>query len=1253
MPRQGRFWPLTQYGMPDKISARLWAQSDFRPGRSISAPRLASLLTRVAVNLDMDSPTLNRVKKGAVVTRTILITVLFSWAAFAQSDRGAITGSVTDALGAAIVNSPVTATNPATGTGVKTMTTDTGNFTIPNLPSGVYDLAIEATGFKRYEQKGIRVEVAQTARVDVQLQLGSTTESVTVTADAPLLKTENAAQTTTVGRDTLNSMPLNFAIGAGAIRNPLTFVQLAPGAAISGWNDIKVNGAPLKTFKIIFDGQDMTATLDARVSDELQPSVDAIEEFTLQSSNFSAEFGQVGGGLFNFTSRSGTNELHGSVYEYLANEALNAGIPFTDKGNNEHVRGRVRRNDYGGSVGGPVRIPKLYDGRNRTFFFFNIERYADRQVQAGGYGTVPTEAYRNGDFSVALTGRNLGTDGLGRPILENTIYDPATAYTGPDGRIYRDPFPNNKVPQTRMDPVALKIQTLIPTPTNGALTNNFELRKKIRKLQTIPSVKIDHNLNDRQRLSVYWSEQLTNKDNGVDGLPDPISARRDQTIRSHTIRTNYDLTLTPTLLLHLGAGYQRYDNPDTSPPASTEYDAAKELGLKGQFGTGFPRLTGLGSGTGGMGIDMGPTNRQRYYTDKVTGVASATWIVRSHSIKWGGEYALSSFTNRGTIGVPGNIGFSAVQTGLPALQGVALPGGGVGFPYASFLLGMSNSGSMGNPQDPQYRKYSLGLFVQDTWKLTRKLTVDYGLRWDYQPAPRELWDRTSMFDPNIKNPSAGGLPGATLYAGQGPGRCSCDITKTYPWGFGPRLGLAYQLDSKTVFRAGAGVSYTATSAFNYIGGGNSIGMGFNSLGFGTTTFGDPAFLLRNGFVYDMNDLLKASYDPGIRPQPGQVNSPPAWVDINGGRPARLFSWNIAIQREVIRNLSIEAAYVGNRGAWFQADALNDFNGLTEQRLKSFGLNIHNADDRALLTSRMNSAAVIARGFKVPYAGFPVTATLAQSLRPFPQFGGLGSLWAPLGNTWYDSLQIKGTKRYSHGLDITASYTWSKNLTTTEDPGTAVPLNDVYNRDNQKTLSNRDQPHVFVVGFNYVTPQVRRNTFTKLALSNWTLGGVLRYASGFPIRIPGANNALGSILMRGTYANRVPGEPLFLKDLNCRSCIDPYKDLVLNPKAWSDPAQGDWGYSAVYYGDYRYARRPDEQLSIGKQFRFKERIGFSVRAEFFNVFNRTYLNNPVSGNAMQTTVYDKNGRLTNGFGYINPASVYTAPRSGQIVARFQF
>lgn len=1172
----------------------------------------------------------------------------------AQSDRGTITGTVADSSGSRIPGATVTAINPANGAELKAETTDTGNYTISSVPAGLYNVVVEVNGFRRFEQQGIRVQVAQTARIDVTMQVGATSESVTVTADAPLLRTENAAQATTVGREQLNALPLNFAIGAGAVRNPLSFVQLSPGASISGWNTIRVNGAPSGTFKIIFEGQDSTSGLDARVSDESQPSVEALEEFTLQTSNYSAEFGQAGGGLFNFTARSGTNEYHGTLYDYFAHEKLYAARPFTGSGSTKNTRPQLRRHNLGANFGGPIMLPKLYDGHNRSFFFFNYEMYRDVSTNFIGLATVPTEAYRNGDFSAALTGRRIGTDPLGNPVLENVIYDPRTTRTV-NGFVIRDPFPGNVIPSSLLDPVALKIQELIPRPINGNLINNFERRAAYRKIQDIPSIKIDHNLNDRSKISVYYSLQRTDKDNGQDGLPDPISARRDQIIRSHTTRINYDNTLSPTVIFHAGVGYQRYYNPDSSPTNILDYDVASGVGLNGGFGLGFPRFTALGGTQGGMGLDFGPTNRTTYIQDKPLAVANMTIVRGNHSYKVGGEWKFENFTNKGTAGVAGTYNFAAAQTGLPALQGVTLQGGNVGLNYASFLLGAVSTASVSNPQDPQYRRPAWSAFAQDTWKVTRELTLDYGLRYDYQPAMRELHDRQSMFSPHINNPSAGGLLGATLYAGSGPGRCNCNPGDTYPWAFGPRLGVAYQLNPKTVIRGGVALSYGQVANFQYIGGGNSLGMGFNSLSFSNPAFGDPALFLRNGLQYNPADLLEASYNPGIRPQPGQTNSPPAMVDPDAGRPSRMLSWNISVQRELMADLVVEAAYVGNRGAWFRADGLNALNGISNERLGSFGLSLSNPADVTLLGQQIGSAAVQARGFRKPYEAFPNTATLAQALRPYPQFGDVNTLWAPLGNSWYDSLQIKATKRYSYGLDFTAAYTWSKTLATVEShDGGIVPQNDVFNRANGKSLSSSDQPHVFVTGFNYQVPSFTENKVVKALASGWTLGGILRYSSGLPIRVPQAQSVIQNLVFRGTTnADRVSGQPLFLKDPNC-GCFDPNKEFILNPAAWSNPAPGQWGTAATYYSDYRTARRPDEQLSLGRRFQIAERMRFSVRAEFFNVFNRVYLNNPDSTNALATQVANPTtGQTTSGFGRINTGTTFLPPRTGQIVARFDF
>ncbi|PYV15262.1 MAG: hypothetical protein DMG07_10220, partial [Acidobacteria bacterium] len=1075
-----------------------------------------------------------------------------------------------------IPGASVIATNLATNQELRTITTETGNFTIPALSAGNYSLTVEQPGFRKFVQTGITVQVAQTLRIDVSLQVGAVDNQVTVNADAPLLRTESAEQSTVLSGDKVNQLPLNFA--NNGVRNPLVFLQLAPGTSVGGWNDIRVNGSPRGTFRVIFEGQDSTSALNPRLFNESQPSIDGVEEFTLQSTNYSAEFGQVGGGLVNFTARSGTKDYHGTAYEYLNNEALNAAPAFSPiaQGGSK-AKTRIRQHDFGGTFGGPVRLPKIYDGRNRTFVFFNIEVYHQKENRFNGFGNLPNAAYRNGDFSNLLTGRVLATDPLGRSILEGAIYDPTMSRIV-DGKVVRDPFPGNRIPTTRFDPIAAKIQNLFPSPDPAyadRLVNNFERRFSYRRIEQIPSWKVDHNFSARNKLAVYFGMQRTRKDNGQDGLPDPISQRRDQPITSKTIRVSHDYFFTPTMINHFGIGYQRYYNPDTTP--ITTYDAEKELGLKGAQVTGFPRLTGLQASD-----NLGPTNYQLYTQDKPTVVESFTWVRRSHTLKFGGEWRIDTFNNLANNGATGTYNFAAAQTGLPSTEGQNLQGGTIGYGYASFLLGLVSTASINNPTAVGFRRTGWSGFVQDSWKLTPKLTLELGLRYDLQRALHALYYRTTMFSPQVVNPAAGGRRGGSLFACYGP---------AYPYAFGPRLGFAYSFNPKTVLRGGWGLTYGSVGGFNYIGAGNSLGFGFNRFDFSNPAFGEAAVVFKNGLTYDSSGLYAQNISPGIRPSPGALDSPPAYVDPNGGRPPRVNNWVLNVQREVTRNLVVEAAYVGNRGVWFEQRGLVDLNAIDPASLKARGLDVTKAEDQAVLTSRLNSPLAQSRGFGAPYPGYPLTATVAQSLRPYPQFGGIGIILSPLGNTWYDSLQVKATQRLARGLDFILAYTWSKNLATvTEQGGGSVPLNNIFDRGSIKTLSPNDQPHIFVASFRYEAPALawmRGNAWKRAAFEGWNVSGIFRYASGEPILIPNAQNSLGNLIFRSTYANRVAGEPLFTKDLNC-GCIDANRDFVLNPKAWADAPPGTFGVTSVYQSDYRTSHNTSEDMSFGKLTRFGER-----------------------------------------------------------------
>ena len=1171
----------------------------------------------------------------------------------AQSDRGALNGTVVDPVNAVIPGAKISLKNLDTGAQYQSTTTDTGNYTIPSLPSGRYVLSVEAAGFSTFIQQGITIQVAQDSRQDVTLTVGSQTDSVTVNADAPLLKTEGAQQSLVITSAQEDALPLPRV----RMRNPLDFSTFAPGVTGTGGNpgasSISVNGSAPTTYKVLVDGQDITSSIDPSHFLEQQPSVDALEEFTLQTSNYAAEFGQVAGGLFNLTSKSGTNHYHGTAYIYPRNEWLNAGRPDTNDGQNRHIKPRVRNYNYGASGGGPVYIPKVYNGRNRTFFYASLEKYLVRGTNRGSYTTVPITAYRNGDFSAALGTKSLGTDPLGRTILQNMIYDPKSQQTV-NGQIVRSPFPNNVIPNNSlyMDPVAQNIQKLLPLPNAGReslLVNNYEVVNNPNEDRDIPSIKIDHNIGVKSHLSFFFSSYGSSSLSNADAFVAPISTTRQRHIRSYTYRFTYDYTVTPTLLLHAGAGYVRWTNHDVGLPADFAYPAASAppagIGLTGGLTTGFPNIAiGTGSAnTGGMGT-IGVGNGSLQYDDKPTGVLSGTYVRGNHSYKAGFEWRRDIWAVNDIMSPLGKYSFSTNQTALPYLNTTSIGGSTIGFPYASFLLGAVNSASISNFSDPRWKKNAYGVYIQDTWRITRKLTLDYGLRWDYQQGATEEHYRESMFGPTIANPSAGGLLGATVYEGYGQGRCNCQFTSTYPFAIGPRLGLAYQLNSKTVVRGGWAISFGNPNNYNYIGA--SVGVGYNTLTFTSSNFGDPGAVLKTGLVYNMADLNKISLDPGIRPSAGQINNPSNLQDRNAGRPSRIDQWNISLQRQVTGNLVVEAAYVGNRAVWLEANSLVDLNALTPQRIASFGLNINNAADRTLLNSPLSSAAAAARGFnKLPYAGYPTGQTVAQSLRPYPQFGTIGTMWSPLGNGWYDGLQTKLTKRFSHGLNASSAFTWEKGLST------QGPVNDVFNRPNQKELAPQTLPFMFINAISYRLPGYGPSRLIRQAIGGWEIGAYLRYMSGSLIAAPSAQNNLNLYLFRGTYANRVPGQPLYLTNIN--GPIDPNKQFVLNPAAWSDPAQGQWGLSSVYFNDYRSRRSPEEDVNFGRVFAIKEAMSIEVRVEFFNIFNRTALPGPSTGNALAPQVSTAAGVPSSGFGFIQTSGGLGGSRNGQFLARFRF
>ncbi len=1188
----------------------------------------------------------------------ILLGLLFAaWSAFGQSDRGTITGTIADPAGAVVAAVPVEVKNVETGGLYEAASTATGNYTVAQLPVGTYTMTVVAPGFKRFVQENIRVQVAQVIRIDVALEVGSAAESITVTDEVSLLKTESGEMSHTVSAKRLNELPI-LGIGGGnsssqGMRYYLSQTQLLPGVYFStGANGIRVNGAPNNTLRIQVDGMDSTNALIPFSHPSMQPSVDAVEETSVQTSNFAAEYGQVGGGLYNVTMKSGTNQYHGGGFNYMANEAMNAATPYVN------TKPRIRRNDFGFTFGGAVKIPKVYNGANRSFFFLSFEQYREFFQTNDRAITVPTTAYRAGDFTTAWTARNLaGTDPLGRTMREGTIFDPATTRPSADGRLFRDPFLNNVIPVARLDRVALKVQSLIPTPTSSAVTSNYLPSFPNDRVTSNPSFKIDQQMGSKAKLSFYFGSNRTKAQysqqlNGSEGLPEEITSTRGTFTKSWTYRLNLDYTLSPSLLLHMGSGLVLYKFSDASPTRT--YDSVTALGLvgatvRGEAGGRFPSITGLCqggasptcTGTGGM-ANMGPGaggNQSNQSMTTPTGNITLTWVKDNHTYKFGSEVRPQGFVGHILNSTNGNYAFSAAQTGQPYLQATAVGGISVGFPYASFLLGSVGSGSLAYPSDVRTGKDQWSFYGQDTWKIRRNLTLDYGLRWDYATTPTEQYGRLPSLDAGLANPTAGGHPGATVFEAT----CNCQFGKNYKGAVQPRIGLAYQINQKTVLRAGFGLAYNTTGSAGF---GNAA----HNNPFTAPAFGIEAMTLQTGVPATFLTPWP-NFSPGVFPaagNPGALAGPPSVIDQNAGRPPRQYQWSIGLQRELFRNLVVEASYVGNRGIWWPSTQLN-YNALEDSRLAAYGLSRNNAADLAILRAPLNSAAAARFQNRLPYGSFPATATVAQSLRPFPQFAsGLTPTWAPVGNTWYDSLQVKVTKRLSQGLDFSYNFTWAKEL----QRGTDGPTNDVFNRAINKTFTGFSRPLVSVLAVNYRVPTLSTYKPVSWVLRDWTLGTVLQYASGFPIAAPTSNNRMGTVNFQGnTYFNRVAGQPLFLKDLNCH-CVDPRKDLVLNPAAWTDAADGQFSTSAAFYNDYRQQRRPSESLSLARTFRFAERFNLMLRGEFSNVFNRTQMTNASSTNAAAATT-TSNGVLTGGFGFINPATVDSPPRQGTIVARLSF
>jgi Carboxypeptidase regulatory-like domain/TonB dependent receptor len=1142
--------------------------------------------------------------------------LLFSTVIFAQLDRGTITGTVTDPSGAIVPGTRITIKNTATNATWQSATTSAGDYTAVNLPAGKYELTFEATGLKKLVRPNIVVAVSEVVRVDASLQVGESKDSVTVFGEAAVLQTDSPVTGVVLQNREVNDLPLNFGSGGRDAEN--FAIQLAPGVAGSA-SGTEINGTPQFSKEVLLDGATATGY---RSGDFYQqsPSPEALQEFKVETSGMSAEYGRTSGGLFNFVMKSGSNQIHGSALFEFRNEDLDAN---TFLGNaNGQPRARDRQLDGGGSFGGPVYIPKVYNGKDKSFFYFALERF---YTSGGGASspneTVPPPSWYTGNLSDLLTSQVVGKDALGNNVVRGAIYDPTTTQTV-NGTVVRTMFPGNIVPQSRISTVAKQVlgdmakyyPATVPGPNGDyLLVNNAYGFYNVWQRYTQISIKGDQNISARNHLSGSFirttQPQFQGNASGTHvwtqtpGDGGPFSSAIIKPVNTTLVRLAHDYTVTPTILNHAGIYFNRVtnsiDNQHAGQPNPVTIAGTSNMSVPVINWSGGDRytLTNLG---------------QDKASDSVRAITygiqdTLSWVKGKHTFKFGAEYRIYKLNY---IRQPdaGTFNFTSNQTGLPGLTQYT------GNPFASFLLGAVDHASIGitTPTLATYR--SLGLFVQDDFRVTKKLTLNMGIRWDYNPTQTEEHNRLFSFSPTTIDPQTG-LPGALQFAGN----CSVctgssSFEQQHHMNFGPRIGFAYQVMPKTVLRGAYGVFFADRAPNDYYGDPTGA-VSLNGWGWGVSNVVNYGNNLAPAFNWDSGYPGAYAY---TTPNPSQANGKSGalyWYP-NGGRLGYTQSWNFNIQRELPYGMVVDAGYIGTKGTALEANGLGLQNQLPPAAL-ALGSQL-----TATVTSQAGlPAGAVALGARYPYGSTLQPVAIWQTLTPFPQLlnGSTVAAWnAPLGFSTYNALQVQLNKRYSNGLSWLANYTFSKslaNVTNLYSGGTGAPMI-ATNLALQKAIASYDQPQVVKVGINYELPVGKGKAFgsTLNPLLNGILGGwkillIGNYSSGTPLSFPANSAAPGTNLStnRAELTNPASvglGIPFNSGAFNASLVnVGNSTNLYLNTRYITQPAPYTFGNSAPNVAQIRGFAARTENMALQKNWALRERIRFQLRAEALNAFNR--------------------------------------------------
>jgi hypothetical protein len=1167
-----------------------------------------------------------------------LAALLLLSSAAAQEFRGTINGRVTDPASTPIPNAKVTLKNAATNEQVVVNTTDVGDYTANFLLPGRYNITVGATGFKQSTREGVEVRVSEKVTSDFQLEVGAVTESVTVTSEAPLVEATSADRGGVLDNTRVTQLPV---IG----RNPINFVNLMPGVVFNGNPQFQrpfdngdninfsINGGLQQTNNFLLDGQPDNAITDTstdrtRAVNNIAyiPTNDAVQEFRVMTNFYDSQYGRTGGGVINIATKSGSNGFHGTAYEFMRRYQLDAnnissnaaGLPrYTVDPTGKNVGGHVL-DQYGTVLTGPVLLPRLYNGKDKTFWMFGFENYRENAPMST-LTSVPSAAERQGDFS-----------GAGVSVYNpfstqvNPNFDPTKANSSANPQYIRTQFPNNQVPSSLWNPVGLAIMKSYPAPNfgaPGAVSNNFLVSPNLSQDHFRNYIgRVDHTVNEKERLFFRFAHNRRNQfDNTANGFPVPGMDAQDPLIRVNDNAVMDSLTiLNPNTVLDIRLGYTRFIQAAYRTQV-TGIDLTT-LGFPQSFISQQsvnqpPRIEVNGY------PNWGARNPSQNTTNDISLQPSLSLTRGKHSIKTGFELQDFRPNARGGSFLWGSGDFAFDPTFTQQLPEFS---NGTGLGMAALLLGTPNnmnsnatSSLLQNTPQLAFHWQYWGFYVQDDFRVSSRLTLNLGLRWDVEGSPAERYNRMNRgfayytpsplaSNPNVKNanpadcPACANLTGGLLFAKQGG--LPREAFETKFSNFQPRFGAAFRLNEKTVLRGGIGRFFLPEAAY-----GGSAGFASNTPFVATSGGGINAFIpintLSNPFPNGV--IAPTGASAGLNTFLGQsitFNNPNRQIPY-------VWSYSIGIQRQLPFRAVLDLSYVGSR-----THAIN-----TNDNQAGGARNL-NVPSLAQLSLAQQNSTYFSQAVPNPFAGLlpgtssnGATVPRSQLLVPYPQFGAVFAGSESVGRLWYDSLQLSIEKRMSAGLVTSLSYTFSKQI---------EALSFLNNQDPRpaKTLANSDRPSRLALSGVYQFPIGRGQRFAgniNRGLNqliggweyNWT--GVIQ--SGTPLNLPGNFNLIGDPRLSsqsfGTWfntcellSNGTTRQPNAAHNGFVTGCTNPVWQQIANTSITlrSNPLRSP---------NLRNPWEPTFDMSLVKRFIIREGMSGDFRFEAFNVFNTVIRGTP--------------------------------------------